>query len=407
MRVTAILYQILLIPILFILLLLIRAFRYLKKPKEASVVFGGCGLINHHHWCVALQRSGLRATSAVWSTPKIYDPNTFEYDLNQRYGSLAGVVAPWAFVRLVATHNFVVTGFDGFLLGITALRKIEFNLLHFAGCRIILVPYGGDAYAYSRVQSLSTRHVLQISYPEAARNQIKIEKNISRAVRHGDFVISGTMGFDGIGRWDILTPNSIVVDTDLWRPKVKDSDGDQMIVAHTPNHRGFKGTEYLIDAVQQLQSSGLNIKLLLLENQPNESIRYELSTNVDVLVEQLVAPGYAMSAIEGMACGVVVVSNLEDSGVAIPLRRWSFLGECPIVPATPENIKTQLENLYFHSELRRQIQLKSREYAIRYHSYDSYSTLFKEIISYLNGERANLINFYHPLIGEYPKNRQQ
>ena len=41
-------------------------------------------------------------------------------------------------------------------------------------------------------------------------------------------------------------------------------------VVHAPNHRQFKGTSYLEEAVTKLRSDGLNIELVLVERVPNE-----------------------------------------------------------------------------------------------------------------------------------------
>jgi glycosyltransferase involved in cell wall biosynthesis len=174
-----------------------------------------------------------------------------------------------------------------------------------------------------------------------------------------------------------------------------------MRVVHTPNHRGFKGTEFLISAVHELQSEGVSIELQLIENRPNSEIREILAEHCDVLVEQLVFTGYGMSAVEGLASGVVVVSNLSDERIMVPFRRWSFLSECPIVSASPETIKEVLRKLSNENELRHKISAVSREYAEKYHSYDAFYELYLEIEKYLFGERGNLFNYYHPLIGEF------
>ena len=38
-----------------------------------------------------------------------------------------------------------------------------------------------------------------------------------------------------------------------------------------------------------------------------------LKDKADILIDQLIFNGYAMSAIEGMAAGIPVISNLENS----------------------------------------------------------------------------------------------
>jgi hypothetical protein len=388
------------IPYLVISVLVIRIIRSISKEKR-RVVFGGCGIINLSYWSRALQANGLDSKTIVWRTPSIYPEETFDYDLYRHWGNFGYVMAPFHFVRLIAKNEIIVCGFDGFVLGMTLLKKIEPYLLTVAKCKIVAVPYGGDAYVYSQIKNESLSYAIQVSYPFDSQGQLETAKNIERTLKHADFAMSGIMGFDGIGRWDVLAVNPIVIDTSLWSPSTKKLDSEKIRVLHTPNHRGFKGTEFLINAVDELNHEGVEIELVLVEGMPNSTVRSLLSENIDVLVEQLIAPGYAMSAIEGLASGVVVVANLSDERISIPFKRWSYLSECPIVSANPETIKAVLRKLSSDKMMRQEYGALSREYALKYHSYDTFFELYKEIEKYIFGERENMHNFYHPLLGEF------
>ncbi len=386
------------LPFVVITAFIVGAKRTLFPSQNRRIHFGGCGIINIKSWSEAARIAGFETRTIVWSTPSIYPEDTFDVDLFKRFSSFAGVIAPSVFVRSIMRCRLVVCGFDGYILGITPLRPIENWLLHLAKCKIIAAPYGGDAYSYSSVRNENLQHALQISYPEMARKQDLVLKRVRKMTKQADFVIPGLMGFDGIGRWDVLTPSALIIDTNQWAPLSKKHDSTEMRIAHAPNHRGFKGTEFLIRAVDELRAEGHNISLRLFESVPNTLVREQLSKEIDVLVEQLIHTGYAMNGVEGLACGVVVVSNLEDDRILTPFRRWSFLSECPIVSASPENIKSQLLELYNNPELRKKISLESREYAIKRHSLLSFSRLITDVHDHLFGGRESLINYYHPLM---------
>lgn len=388
------------LPALVLSALLIGLFRKISKSED-RVVFGGAGLINLSNWCQALKQNGFCASTKVWGTPTIYPPTTFDFDLQAKYKRASYIVAPFSFVQAIRKYNVVVCGFDGFLLGTTFLRKLEPSLLHLANCKIIAIPYGGDAYFYSNMKNESLQHAIQLSYPYVHKHQIRAKMNVRRMVEKADFLMSGFMNFDGIGRWDLLAPSSLVINTDIWQSSKPKHASGKMKVLHTPNHRGFKGTEFIVRAVDELRKEGLQIELLLVEKQSNTYVRQLLTTEIDVLIEQLIFPGYAMSAIEGMSCGAVVISNLKDERIMQPMKRWSFLSECPIVSADPETIKEVLRDLYHDIGMRRKISLDSRIYALKYHSFKSFAVLFEQILKYLNNERDDLLNYYHPIIGEY------
>ena len=388
------------LPALLLAAVLIGLFRVIRESED-RVVLGGAGLINLSNWCQALKQNGFDATTKVWGTPTVYPTTTFDFDLQAKYKRAAYIVAPLHFVWAIRKYNVVVCGFDGFLLGLTVLRKIEPSLLRLARCKLIAIPYGGDAYAYSNIKSEALQHAIQLSYPYVYRQQAQVMANIRRMVEKADFMMSGFMNFDGIGRWDLLAPSSLVINTNLWHPKIPKHTSDIMKVLHTPNHRGFKGTEFVVRAVEELRKEGLQIELTLIEKQSNNYVMQLLTTEIDVLVEQLIFPGYAMSAIEGMSSGAVVISNLTDERIMQPMKRWSFLSECPIVSADPETIKDVLRDLYNDVEKRKNVSRDSRFYALKYHSFESFAVLFEQILKYLNNERDDLLNYYHPILGEF------
>jgi hypothetical protein len=155
--------------------------------------------------------------------------------------------------------------------------------------------------------------------------------------------------------------------------------------------------------VRTLQAEGLKVELLLLEKMQNTEVRRVLQEDTDILVEQLIFTGHGLNGLEGMACGLPVISNLDDDDYILPMRRWSFFSECPIVSATPENLVDVLRRLVTRPELRLQLAMSGRQYAEKYHGLDSATYLFGEVIEYVYGRRDSLINMYHPLSSEYTK----
>ena len=174
---------------------------------------------------------------------------------------------------------------------------------------------------------------------------------------------------------------------------------------HAPNHRGVKGTEFLIEAVEELREEGLKVDLNLLERIPNDQVM-ETLRSADILVEQLIAGGYALSGIEGMASGVAVLCNLDHPERIVIFRRYSFAQECPILSTTPETIKQSLQILVTNPSLRRELGLAGRQYAEKYHSYETARHLFGSIYAKIvDGKDIDLMNLFHPLKAEFNRRR--
>jgi glycosyltransferase involved in cell wall biosynthesis len=156
-------------------------------------------------------------------------------------------------------------------------------------------------------------------------------------------------------------------------------------------------------AVDELNKEGLKVELVLLEKIPNSRVR-ELMQEVDILAEQFIGIGYALSGMEGMASGLPVLANLDNETYTTIFRRYSFLNECPILSTTPETLKENLRLLVTNPDLRKELGELGRKYAEKYHSYEMAQYLFTHIFRKLDGEDIDLMNLFHPLKSEYVKN---
>ena len=167
-------------------------------------------------------------------------------------------------------------------------------------------------------------------------------------------------------------------------------------IAHASNHRGVKGTEFLIDAVDRLRAEGYEIELTLIEGRPNAEA-LALIADCDLYVDQLIA-AYALAAIEAMALGKVVLSPIEQTPAYVLFRRYSYLAECPIVPATPETVADVLRELVGRRDEWPALGRAGRSFVERRHSFEAAQELWQAVYRRIwDGEEVDLINFYNPL----------
>lgn len=382
-----------------------------KNGRRPRLVWGPDPIANNIYWSRAMRTHGM--VSETYTTTYYASINTrsdWDSVADERYRLLFGPLKYYAaFIESLLRFDIFFLPCQGFFLGRTMCWRCEAFLFRLAGKKSVLLPYGADAYVYRRVRSTALQHGLQISYPLASRRQRAIAQRVDYWVENADVFIAGIMGADGFGRTDVLLPSKLHLDIEAWLPSTRCSDADgrdnTVYVAHAPNHRGFKGTEFIIAAINQLRAEGLQIELVLIEGMQNTQVREMLRTDIDILVEQVVATGHGLNALEGMASALPVISNLEDDDYLLPMRRWSFFGECPIVSATPEGLVETLRKLVGRPELRAQLGAAGRAYVEKYHGLDSAQYLFGEIVGYLQGQRKSLENLYHPLLGEYPRRK--
>jgi glycosyltransferase involved in cell wall biosynthesis len=306
--------------------------------------------------------------------------------------------------------DIINTSYLGIIFKDSKLWKEELLFYKKCGIKLVVLPYGADYQMYSKLYSKSWQHVLLINYPKGAKQEPIISAKVEFFTQHADCIMAG-FEYDQAGRWDILPYAIYPMDCTLWKPKQKynGNNGRNGVVKvyHTPNHRGVKGTEFLIEAVDALKKEGLLVELVLLEKIKNDKVRELLYSDADILVEQLIL-GYALSAIEGMATGLPVITALEEEIYTRVFRRFSYLNECPMLSSSPEKIKEDLRILVTNPALREELGKAGRKFAQKYHSYDAMKAIFNAIYDKIwYNKPIDLINFFNPHNKESYNNRTE
>ncbi|TND06505.1 MAG: DedA family protein [Bacteroidetes bacterium] len=392
-----------------------------NRPAKPRLLFGTMPIINNKFWAQAMREAGYEAKSVTvyGHFESISDKQDFDVYLNEIFpekkGRIAEIKRRFRMMHYVAREFDVLTiscigavlGDSSYLHQDTHIEKYanrEAFLLKRAGCKIVVIPFGGDFYRYSEINNLSIRHAFQVNYPALALRERKVRDRVQYWVEQADVFFSGFQ-IDGIGRWDLLPFNMIITDTERWRPRgsysAHDGISGPVVVVHTPNHRGVKGTEFLVKAVEELKEEGILIDFRLIEKMKNTEVHRILTTEADILVEQLIGGAYGMSGVEGMSCGLAVMTNLEVEDYSRIFRRYSYLNECPIVSVTPESIKERLRILILNPALREELGQAARKYAEKYHAHRTAQYMFGKICERAWAKKeVNLIDMFHPLSPE-------
>lgn len=399
------------LPIFFFLSLIVRLNADVRsKPR---LVWGSTPIINNSYWSGSMVEAGFDSetyTTDFFST--INKRQDWDRILSEEFPYVWWPIKPFfAFLTSLFRYDIFFISFNGFFLGRTPLRFFQAFFLKLAAKKIIVIPYGADSYVYRNIRSVGLLQGLMMSYPKASMQQESILCDVQYWVKHAHVILPGFMGPDGFGRWDALMPSSLTLDLRRWQPSTRinlsSGDCDEVVIVHSPNHRGFKGSEFITEAVDLLIAEGLKVKLIILERIQNKEVRRILHEEADILVEQIIFTGHGLNGLEGMASGLPTISNLEDENYVVPMRRWSYFGECPLVSATPEDLVDVLRKLVTKPQLRTQLGRAGRLYVEKYHGYDSAQYLFANVIDYVYGRKETLINLYHPLLGEYPNRSQK
>ena len=151
-----------------------------------------------------------------------------------------------------------------------------------------------------------------------------------------------------------------IIDIARWEAVPPSLTGPLKIV-HAPSNRLFKGTDYVIDAVEKIRAQGHEVELTLIENMSHQEAR-QAYQQADVVVDQLRIGWFGVLAVEAMALGKAVVSYVRDD------LKHHLPHPAPLVIANPDNIYDVLAKLAADPAMVRELGRRGREYVTQHHS---------------------------------------
>lgn len=270
----------------------------------------------------------------------------------------------WGTARGRGLPRWVEPGVDAYL---RALWMKDLPLLRALGKRLFITYQGDDVRqgdVLAREYDVSPVGEVDPDYYVRRADRAK-----RRAVRVVDRYVDGIFALNP----DLLRvlPDRArflaysTIDLDEWRPAPPAETDEPPLVIHAPTHRGVKGTNHVLAAVDQLRREGVPFRFELIEGLTRDDAR-RLYERADLLVDQLLVGWYGGLAVELMALGRPVVAYLRprDLGYLPPdMRR-----DLPVVSATPGDVTEVLRGLLTGGRGHlRQLGQESRRYVERWH----------------------------------------
>jgi glycosyltransferase involved in cell wall biosynthesis len=364
--------------------------RYRRRPGEPRIVWGTAPVINMKYHSRAARLMGYESETVVESVMAMHRPEDCDWvtsDPERRPFGRMRAFPPLLRANLdpYRTLAWAIRRFDVFVYysSSTALRHtpakfLELQLLKLARKRLVLLAYGADVHATTRMKGLLFKHALSMDYPEFVRHPEETLRTLHYCSRYADHIVSGVDWVEYMPWWDSLTCGHFAIDTEEWKPSPRPfRPGETIKVLHAPNHREIKGTRFLIEACEELQAEGYPIELQVVEGVPNERLR-ELMRECDIIADQFIMGWYALFAIEGMALGKPVLCYLRPDLLEL-YTLYSFAGGCPVFDTPPLQIKDRLRELVEDPQLRAELGEQGRRYVEAHHSLESVGRMFDGI----------------------------
>jgi glycosyltransferase involved in cell wall biosynthesis len=333
--------------------------------------------------CRAERLLGFQSISLVKASYYITDE--FDFNLTRlARGSrlLAFCLSYVAFLAVLALAVHVHAYVDGGVL--PSRRRRYFNSVELLAYRLFRIhlmvwSYGADVRTREVTLKLGEPNCCtdctQIgaacicSTVQGRENYARVAKNATAVFSMGDMVEYTPGSRNDLFFWPV---DLDAQDGKRYQPAYPVCNGNCPIrVVHAPNHREFKGTKYLEEAIAALREEGVPIELVLVERLSNEQA-LEIYRSADIVFDQCLIGFHGYFALEAMALGKPVMCFIRK-----PEEYLLHPQECPIINTHVMTLKEDLRRLVARRDELGEIGRRGRRYVEKYFSLEAFAGRLK------------------------------
>jgi glycosyltransferase involved in cell wall biosynthesis len=354
-----------------VVVLVVWPLRYLRRAlpgAKLNSLWAGTPIINMATNAKAERLLGANAKSLVYTTYFITD--AFDYDLSKWTRiPVLGRLAPlfvfiWACYFADRCHFYCDRGILP-SRGHFAFDYTELYVYRLLGIPVLLWTYGADIRNEQTCRAMGQpnccsncerRGFYCVCDPSVAFRKMSRLRSLSTAIFAG---VGDMFGYTPGSRDDLFFwPIDLAADNgERYRPYYPAvAKSTPLRIVHASNHRRFKGTNYLIEAVEALSAEGVEIDLVLVEGVPNwEALK--IYRSADAIFDQCLMGNYGYFALEAMALGKPVMCFIRKPGEYLLHPE-----ECPIIQIHVNTLKDDLRRLVEHRDELPEIGQRGRNY---------------------------------------------
>lgn len=325
---------------------------------------------------------GVEAYTIVFNTYYITD--AFDYDLS-RYSKnrvvrifLQYMVFLWACFHFDRFHFFIDYGLLPQLES-KKFNKYELLVYKLLNKEVFFWTYGADVRTHKQTKALGEPNCCTEcpSVNSCVCSESEFKDNYKKILDIAKAVFS-------MGDMIEYTPGSRN-DLFFWPVDIHAENGNKYLpvypeancettfrIVHAPNHRHFKGTHFLLEAVERIKRDGIAIELILVEKMPNKEA-LDIYRSADIIFDQCLIGFHGYFANEAMAMGKPVMCFIRD-----PERYLLHSEECPIINARSEQVEYMLRDLIRNRTLLHNLGKQGRLYVEKYLTVEAFSKRLRE-----------------------------
>ncbi len=340
---------------------------------------------------------GHQVFSVVWNKGYFYPDS--EYDLiidnreagiNYRYSILAYLKILSNMARITRALNC-----DLFILYAPAVlpTQLYYPILKLTGKKIITAFWGSDIrywYAFAEeMRSLGIQDEMSpfIEYVRTRSGGSYWDKlrTVKVAEKYSDLIIS----VPDCAQLQTRPYMRAIVPLDLSEYKFNVPERIKPLILHAPSVIEAKGTQVILNVINELKAERLNFDFQLIQRMPNRQLR-ELLSNSDIVIDQLFSFTTGGLSAEAMASGNAVLTRIMGDYSKTPT-------DCPVVNVNMFTLKDDLRKLIIDVDERKTLAYRGRTYV---ESMNDHIKVCQDLLSWLS-QKDKITYTFDPTFYKY------
>jgi glycosyltransferase involved in cell wall biosynthesis len=271
------------------------------------------------------------------------------------------------------------------------LNRQVFRLLRIVGIKTIAAPHGGDINYHSRFASRydwTARYKQDYPQWDGHEQRETAQRRITLFCDWAHLVLGADSSLARVLPRNDLLFKYFPVDCEKLQPAAP-ATNIRPVIAHAPNHRLTKGTDFLFQSIENLRGRGVEVELMLVEGVPREEALYRYR-EADIIADQFCIGAFGMFALEGLALGKPVLTYLDQEHLGDPVFNL------PLVNTNPDNVERVLAVLLQVPDVRERLGKAGRASVEQYQSVPALAEVWDRIYRHVWwGEPLNLETTKH------------
>ena len=299
----------------------------------------------------ALKKIDVQAETISYYPDYMKFRSDYVVDLNKIAGQNQKIIATKAMAeKLIPEYDIFHFHFGTTL----AYDYSDLEMIKQAGKKMVMQYWGSEIRMHSRAKKINPYA------PEKAIDEKVIIRNVKFIASHiSHCIVADHELFEYVKDYfENVHLVRTMIDLDRYQP-VERPEGKKFLIVHAPTAPIFKGTPYVVKAINSLQSQ-FDFEFKLIQKMPHEEAK-TWYRKADLVIDELRGGTYGLLSVECMAMGKPVITWICD------YMRDRLPDDLPIISANIDTVRDKILFALNNRDMLEEIGMVGRKYVEKHH----------------------------------------